>query len=106
MTVLKILADGFHEGGWGMWPILVLLMITMAILIERSVFLRRSVIDKEKLVALLRVQISPGKIRGASKVCSRNSNPLTTIAQPGLMRSYPSDELITSAMYEASLREL
>ena len=28
MTVLKILADGFHEGGWGMWPILVLLMIT------------------------------------------------------------------------------
>ena len=23
MTVLKILADGFHEGGWGMWPILI-----------------------------------------------------------------------------------
>jgi len=42
MTVLKILADGFHEGGWGMWPILFLLMITISILIERAVYLRRA----------------------------------------------------------------
>ena len=46
MTVLKMLADAFHEGGWGMWPILFLLMITMSILIERAVYLRRAVIDK------------------------------------------------------------
>ena len=49
MTVLKMLADAFHEGGWGMWPILFLLMLTMSIFIERTVYLRRSVIDKEKL---------------------------------------------------------
>src|SRR5215467_10372950 len=73
MTVLKMLADAFHEVGWGMWPILVLLMITMAILIERAVFLRRAVIDKEKLVALLRSQISAGNIQGAIKVCSGSS---------------------------------
>ena len=106
MTVLKILADGFHEGGWGMWPILALLMITMAILIERSVFLRRAVIDKEKLVALLRSQISAGNIQGAIKVCSGNSTPLTRIVQAGLMRANRSDEEITSAMEEAGLREL
>jgi biopolymer transport protein ExbB/TolQ len=106
MTVLKILADGFHEGGWGMWPILALLMITMAILIERSVFLRRAVIDKEKLVALLRSQISAGNIQGAIKVCSGNSTPLTRIVQAGLMRANRADEEINSAMEEASLREL
>ena len=106
MTVLKILADGFHEGGWGMWPILVLLMLTMSILIERSVFLRRAVIDKEKLVALLRSQISAGNIQGAIKVCSGNSTPLTRIVQAGLMRANRSDEEITSAMEEAGLREL
>src|SRR5258708_16528889 len=76
MTVLKMLADAFHEGGWGMWPILFLLMITMSILIERAVYLRRAVIDKEKLVALLRSQISAGNIQGAIKVCSGNSTPL------------------------------
>ena len=106
MTVLKILADGFHEGGWGMWPILALLMITMSILIERSVFLRRAVIDKEKLVALLRSQISAGNIQGAIKVCSGNSTPLTRIVQAGLMRANRTDEEITSAMEEAGLREL
>jgi len=106
MTVLKILADGFHEGGWRMWPILTLLMITMAILIERAVFLRRAVIDKEKLVALLRSQISAGNIQGAIKVCSGNSTPLTRIVQAGLMRANRSDEEIAAAMEEAGLREL
>jgi len=106
MTVLKMLADAFHEGGWGMWPILILLMITMSILIERAVFLRRAVIDKEKLVALLRSQISAGNIQGAIKVCSGNSTPLTRIVQAGLMRANRSDEEINSAMEEAGLREL
>jgi biopolymer transport protein ExbB len=106
MTVLKMLADAFHEGGWGMWPILFLLMLTLSILIERSVFLRRAVIDKEKLVALLRSQISAGNIQGAIKVCSGNSTPLTRIVQAGLMRANRSDEEITSAMEEAGLREL
>jgi len=106
MTVLKLLADSFHEGGWGMWPILFLLMITISILIERAVYLRRAVIDKEKLVALLRSQISAGNIQGAIKVCSGNSTPLTRIVQAGLMRANRSDEEITAAMEEAGLREL
>jgi biopolymer transport protein ExbB/TolQ len=89
-----------------MWPILFLFMLTLSILIERSVFLRRAVIDKEKLVALLRSQISAGNIQGAIKVCSGNSTPLTRIVQAGLMRANRSDEEINSAMEESALREL
>ena len=106
MTVLKILADGFHEGGWGMWPILVLLMITMAILIERAVFLRRAVIDKEKLTALLRSQISAGNIQGAIKVCSGNPTPVTRIIQAGLTKFNRPDAEVQAAMDEAALREI
>lgn len=106
MTVLKMLADAFHEGGWGMWPILFILMMTIAIVIERAVFLRKAVIDKEKLQALLRSQISAGNIQGAIKVCSGNSTPLTRIVQAGLMRANRSDVEITAAMDEAALREL
>ena len=69
-------------------------------------FLRRAVIDKEKLVGLLRSQISAGNIQGAIKVCSGNSTPLTRIVQAGLMRANRSDDEIQSAMDEASLREL
>ena len=54
MSVLKGMADAFHMGGPGMWPILILLMLTIAIVVERAVFLRRAVVDKEKLMGLLR----------------------------------------------------
>jgi biopolymer transport protein ExbB len=106
MTVLKLLADGFHEGGWGMWLILLILMLTISIVVERAVFLRKAVIDKEKLQALLRSQISAGNIQGAIKVCSGNSTPLTRIIQSGLMRANRSDAEIQAAMDEAALREL
>jgi biopolymer transport protein ExbB len=106
MTVLKLLADAFHDGGWGMWPILIILMLTVSIVIERAVFLRKAVIDKEKLQALLRSQISAGNIQGAIKVCSGNSTPLTRIIQSGLMRANRSDAEISAAMDEAALREL
>jgi len=106
MTVLKLLADAFHEGGWGMWPILTLLMLTISIITERAVVLRKAVIDKEKLLALLRSQISQGNIQGAIKVCSGNSTPMTRIVQAGLMRANRSEPEIVSAMEEASLREM
>ena len=106
MTVLKLLADAFHEGGWGMWPILALLMITVSIISERAVVLRKAVIDKDKLLALLRSQISQGNIQGAIKVCSGNPTPLTRIVQTGLMRANRSEAEIVAAMEEASLREL
>jgi biopolymer transport protein ExbB/TolQ len=106
MSVLKMLADAFHDGDWMMWPILVVLMLIIAISLERAVFLRKAVIDKEKLQALLRSQISAGNIQGAIKVCSGNSTPLTRILQAGLMRANRSDVEIQAAMDEAALREL
>jgi biopolymer transport protein ExbB len=106
MTILKLLADAFHEGGWGMWPILFLLMLTLAIVIERAVFLRKAVIDKNKLMGLLRSQISAGNIQGAIKVCSGNSTPMTRIVQAGLMRANRPDAEVLAAMDEAGLREL
>jgi biopolymer transport protein ExbB len=106
MTLLKTLADAFHDGDLGMWPILVILMLIIAIALERAVFLRKAVIDKEKLQALLRSQISAGNIQGAIKVCSGNSTPLTRILQAGLMRANRSDAEIQAAMDEAALREL
>jgi biopolymer transport protein ExbB len=106
MSVLKLFADAFHEGGFMMYFILLILMLTVSIVVERAVFLRRAVIDKEKLQALLRSQISAGNIQGAIKVCSGNSTPLTRIIQSGLMRANRSDAEIQAAMDEAALREL
>ncbi len=106
MSILKALADAFHEGDWGMWPILLINVFSLGIIIERLVFLRRSKVDKDKLMALLRQQIAAGNIQGAIKVCSGNSTPLTRIVAAGLMKTNRSNEEIEAAMEEASLREL
>jgi biopolymer transport protein ExbB/TolQ len=106
MSVLKTLADAFHEGGWGMWPIFFLSIAAFGIITERVVYMRRSTIDKDKLISLLKQQIMAGNIQGAIKLCSGNSTPLTRIVQAGLMKTNrPTDE-IDAAMEEASLREL
>jgi biopolymer transport protein ExbB len=106
MSVLKTLADAFHEGDWGMWPILLLNVFALGIIIERLVYLRRAAIDKEKLMTLLRQQIAAGNIQGAVKVCSGNSTPLTRIIVAGLMKTNREEKEIEAAMDEASLREL
>jgi biopolymer transport protein ExbB/TolQ len=38
MSALKGLADAFHEGGWPMWPILLLMIVSWGIMIERIVY--------------------------------------------------------------------
>src|SRR6478735_2572823 len=106
MSALKLLADAFHEGGWPMWPILAIMIISWGICIERIVYLAKAGIDKEKLLALLKSQIMAGNIQGAIKVCSGNPTPVTRIIQAGLTKFNRPDAEVQAAMDEAALREI
>ena len=105
MGVLKGIADAFDEGGWGMWPILICAVLTIAIAVERAVYLYKSTVDKDKLLALMKSQIMSGNVQGAIKVCSGNPTPMTRIVQAGLMKFNKSDDEVQAAMDEAALRE-
>ena len=106
MSLLKTLADAFHEGGWPMWPILLLMIITWGIAIERVIYLKKASIDKEKLLSLLKSQIMAGNIQGAVKVCSGNPTPVTRIIQQGLTKFNRPDSEVQAAMDEAALKEI
>ena len=106
MSVLKLLADAFHEGGWPMWPILLLMITCIGISIERVIYLKKAGIDKEKLLALLKSQIMAGNVQGAIKVCSGNPTPMTRIIQAGLTKFNRPDHEVQAAMDEAALHEL
>jgi biopolymer transport protein ExbB len=106
MGVLKGISEAFHEGGWGMWPILITSIVTIAIIVERAVYLMKASVDKDKLLALLKSQVMSGNVQGAIKVCSGNPTPMTRIVQAGLMKFNRSDEEVQAAMDEAALREL
>ena len=102
--MLTAISTAFHKGGWGMWPILFTSVITIAIIVERSVYLFRASVDKDKLLALLKSQVMSGNVQGAIKVCSGNPTPMTRIVQAGLMKFNKSDEEVQAAMDEATER--
>ena len=106
MSILKSISEAFHDGGWGMWPILITSIVTIAVIVERAVYLFKASVDKDKLLALLKSQVMAGNVQGAIKVCSGNPTPMTRIVQAGLMKFNKSDDEVQSAMDEAALREL
>jgi biopolymer transport protein ExbB len=105
-SMLTAISTAFHKGGWGMWPILFTSVLIIALVVERSVYLFRASVDKDKLLALLKSQVMSGNVQGAIKVCSGNPTPMTRIVQAGLMKFNKSDEEVQAAMDEAALREL
>ena len=106
MSLMKTLADAFHEGGWPMWPILLLMIIAWGISIERVIYLKKAGIDKKKLLSLLKSQIMAGNIQGAVKVCSGNPTPVTRIIQAGLTKFNRPDAEVQAAMDEQALHEI
>ena len=106
MGILQTISTAFHKGGWGMWLILVTSILTIAVIVERAVYLFKASVDKDKLLALLKSQVMSGNVQGAIKVCSGNPTPMTRIVQAGLMKFNKSDDEVQAAMDEAALREL
>src|SRR3569833_2949158 len=98
--MLSSISTGFHQGGWGMWLILFTSVVTIAIIVERAVYLFRSSVDKDKLLALLKSQVMSGNVQGAIKVCSGNPTPMTRIVQAGLMKFNKSDDEVPAALRE------
>lgn len=105
-SVIKGIVDAFREGGWPMYPILLLLLVSWAIVVERIIYLKNCSIDKKRLLSLLKSQIMSGNIQGALSICASNPSPVTRIISAGLIKFNRSEEEIQSAMDEAALAEL
>jgi len=98
--------EHFSEGGWGMWPILILLAITAYIAIDRFMYLGKSKVDVDKLMSLLKSQIVSGNIQGAVNTCQASPAPVTKIIAAGLRKAGGSEHDVQQAMDEEALREL
>ncbi len=102
MDILK----AFHDGGWGMWPILALFILTAYIIVDRALYLGKSKVDVEKLMSLLKSQIVSGNIRGALSTCDATPAPVTRIIAAGLRKADGSEHEVQQAMDEEAMREL
>ncbi len=100
--------EAFKEGGWGMYPILILCIITIYLTIERALFLAKSKIDVDKLMSVVKSQIVAGNIRGAISTCESQPTGVTKIVAAGLRKAEQgaSEHDIQQGMDEEALREL
>ncbi|MCC7538966.1 MAG: MotA/TolQ/ExbB proton channel family protein [Deltaproteobacteria bacterium] len=103
---MSTLMKHFNEGGWMMWLILFWQFVTIAIIIERAIYLYRSSINKDVFLATMQKCILAGDIGRAIKLCSAAQAPLARIVKAGLMKVNRPDAEVQAAMDEAALREL
>lgn len=103
---MSTLAHAFEEGGWGMYPILFWLVLSIAIIAERAQFLYRCSINREIFLATMQKCILAGDIGRAIKLCSAANAPLARIVKSGLMKVNRPDAEVQAAMDEQALVEL
>jgi biopolymer transport protein ExbB len=82
-----VLMQKFLEGGWGwMLPILIVLVLGLAIAIERILFLGLSTINTKKFIAKVEKALNEGGIEAAKAVCRDTKGPIASIYWQGLDR--------------------
>ena len=82
-----VLMQKFLEGGWGwMLPILIVLVLGLAIAIERILFLGLSTINTKKFVAEVEAALNEGGVEAAKELCRNTKGPIASIFYQGLDR--------------------
>lgn len=83
----EVLKQKFIEGGveW-MSPILLCLVLGLAIVIERVIYLNMSTVNTKKLIAKVEEAIKTGGLDAAKEVCRNTRGPVASIFYQGLER--------------------
>jgi biopolymer transport protein ExbB len=101
------IAVAFREGGWGMYPILLFLILILAFTVERFQFLFfKARINKDAFVNTLEKSLQNGDVERALKLCNSSAAPLARILKAGLQAASKGDEHVQAAIDEAYLREI
>ena len=82
-----VLMQKFLEGGWGwMLPLLIVLVLGLAIAVERILFLTFSTINTKNFIAEVEKALAEGGIEAAKEVCRNKRGPIASIFYQGLDR--------------------
>lgn len=84
----QVLKTKFMEGGVGwMSPILLCLILGLAIVIERVIYLNLSTVNTKKLLNKVEEALKTGGVEAAKEVCRNTRGPVASIFYQGLDRS-------------------
>lgn len=83
----QVLKDKFIEGGAGwMTPILICLIMGLALVIERIIYLNLATTDTKKLLDGVEKALAKGEVEKAKELCRNTRGPVASIFYQGLDR--------------------
>ncbi len=100
------LLELFNKGGFMMWPILFLLILGIAISIERLWTLSRASINTRKFLATIKNALNEGGVEAATEVCANTRGPVASIFHAGLLRVDRGIEHVEKAIMNAGTIEM
>jgi biopolymer transport protein ExbB len=80
------LLDVLVLGGWVMIPLVLLSILTIYLLIERLITIRKASSNPDQITNQVRDYVRNGDVEGAIAYCERKDVPITRILQQGLER--------------------
>lgn len=94
-----VIKQKFIEGGWEwMSPVLICLIIGLAIVVERTIFLNLASTNTTKLLAKIEDAMQSGGVEAAKEVCRSTRGPVASIFYQGLDRSSEGIEIVEKSI--------
>jgi len=85
--IFNTLVRQFNEGGNFMWPVLIVLILGLAIFLERLITLNRADINTRKFILDVKEALTNGGVAAAEELCSKTRGPVASVFQAGLLRA-------------------
>lgn len=98
--------DLFIKGGFAMYPLLALSVVTVAIGIERVIYLRRARTDASEFMGVIHGLLSRNALDEAYKHCESTSGPIAGIIQSGLKNQRRGRQEVVRAIEDAGALEV
>lgn len=98
--------DLFVKGGFAMYPLLALSVVTLAIAIERMVYLRKARIDTGKFMEAINGFLSRNALEEAYRFCESTSGPISRIIKAGLKNQKRGREDVIRSIEDAGAIEV
>ena len=94
-----VIKQKFIEGGWEwMSPVLICLIIGLAIVVERTIFLNLASTNTTKLLTQIEDAMKSGGVEAAKEVCRSTRGPVASIFYQGLDRSSEGIEIVEKSI--------
>lgn len=100
------LFERFQQGGFVMWPLLILSLVALMIFVERALYLHRNQIRSREFLAGIENSLRKGRLIEALTVCQETPGPVSAMVKAGLLTFKKESVEIRETVREAAVVEL